>query len=132
MAGARGGFRRPVSTTCGGIAMMQLKGRNRRFNRIKPFQSNLNLETLEDRLVPAGPSGVVKAMLDMNGVLTVQAADIGNHTIRIAPSPAGGGLIRVSGQAFTSVNSVTFAEFPLSAIASITVNLLTGRENVTV
>src|SRR5207248_5982501 len=119
MARTRGGFLRPVSSTCGGIAMMQ-KVRNRG-NR--PMQrAVLNVESLEERTLLTGPSGVVTAMLNAkNGQLMLQG-DAGNNSTKILASPLGGGLIRVSGVAFTSINGVTFTDFTLSSITSIMVN----------
>ncbi len=105
--------------------MMQQKARK---SRIIPTQrASLHVEALETRVLPAGPSGVVTAVLNpTNGVLTLQG-DSGNNNVRIIPSPFGPGLIRVQGQAFTSINAVTFTDFTLSSITSITVNFALGN-----
>ncbi len=104
--------------------MMQQKVRNRRLHSLR--QTSLNVEALEDRFLPAGPSGVVTAMLDpKTGVLMLQGSAAGNNSVRITPSPIAG-LIRVQGQAFTSINAVTFTDFALSSITSIDVSLPTG------
>ncbi len=105
--------------------MMQQKTRSSRTGPVR--RASLNVEALEARFLPAGPSGLVTAMLDpKTGVLMLQG-DAGNNSVRITTSPFGQGLIRVQGQAFTSINAVTFTDFALSSITSITVNFALGN-----
>ena len=71
--------------------------------RIGPVRSTLSVEALEDRTLLTGPNGIVTAMLNAkNGVLMIQG-DGGNNSIKILPSPLGGGLLRVAGQPFTAL-----------------------------
>ncbi len=100
--------------------------------RSRPLRRTLTVEPLEDRVVPAGPNGVVTAVLNpTNGVLTLQGNG-GNNTVRITPSPLSPNLIRVQGQAFTSINAVTFTDFTLSSITSLQVTFLGGQDSLTV
>ncbi len=104
--------------------MMQQKVRNSRLHSLR--RAWLNVEALEDRFLPAGPSGLVTAMLDpKTGVLMLQGSIAGNNSVRITPSPIAG-QIRVQGQAFTSINAVTFADFALSSITNIAVTFPTN------
>src|SRR5262245_58843574 len=101
-------------------------------SRSSPVRGRLNVEPLEDRTVPSGPSGVVTAMLGpTNGIIMIQG-DGGNNALKISASPLGANLLRVAGVGFTSVNGVSFTDFTLSSITNITVNFLNGNENLTV
>jgi hypothetical protein len=101
------------------------------------------LEALEDRTLLSG--NVLATLNPTTGALTI-TGDIGNNAIHIwvpNPSPIPGvPLLRVSGDTilaftlpptppdFTSVNAVSYTDFTLSSVTSISVTMLAGKDSV--
>jgi hypothetical protein len=128
--------------------MLQGKARNKRVSRTTSLWPSLKLETLEDRMCPAGGSGDVLAGFlaapggfGTNGILEIQTdpngpsglGGVSQITLALNGSMlrvAGVHTITSAGLFATTVNSTSFADFPLSSITSIKVDFGTGLASV--